>query len=121
MSFRKISLSIVGLVCVCAVAFVGLAADEADHVVVLVNANDSGSADIAKYYTEKRGIPSENIIALDMPTKETVTVREFVDTIYNPLLNALIERKWMNAVKATAKRHGAFNCCTKPGGAPWSS
>jgi uncharacterized protein (TIGR03790 family) len=101
MSFRKISLSIVGLVCVCAVAFVGLAADEADHVVVLVNANDSGSADIAKYYTEKRGIPSENIIALDMPTKETVTVREFVDTIYNPLLNALIERKWMNAVKAT--------------------
>ncbi|WP_162027173.1 MULTISPECIES: TIGR03790 family protein [unclassified Lentimonas] len=103
MSFRKISLSIVGLMCVGAVALVRLAADEADHVVVLVNTNDSGSADIAKYYTEQRGIPSENIIALDMPTKETVSVREFVDAIYNPLLNALIDKNWMTAVKATGR------------------
>ena len=69
-------------------------------MVVVVNANDSGSAEIAKYYTEQRGIPEDNIIALKMPNKETVTVREFVDTIYNPLLNALIEKDWMNAVKA---------------------
>lgn len=103
MSFRKLSLSLIGIVCICAVALVRLAAGEADNVVVLVNASDSGSADIAKYYTEKRGIPSENIIALKMPTKETVTVREFVDTIYNPLLNALIDQKWMNAVKATGR------------------
>ena len=103
MSFRKLSLSLIGIVCICAVALVRLAAGEADNVVVLVNASDSGSADIAKYYTEKRGIPSENIIALKMTTKETVTVREFVDTIYNPLLNALIDQKWMNAVKATGR------------------
>ncbi len=103
MSFRKLSLSIVGLVCVCAVARVQLAAGEADHVVVLVNANDRDSADVAKYYTETRGIPAENIIALNMPIKETVTVREFVDTIYNPLLNALIDQKWMTAVKATGR------------------
>ena len=103
MSFRKVSLSLVGLVCICAVALVRLTAGEADHVVVLVNANDSDSADVAKYYTEKRGIPAENIITLKMPTKETVTVREFVDTIYNPLLNALIDEKWMTAVKATGR------------------
>ena len=80
------------------------AAGEAAHVVVVVNANDSGSAEIANYYTEQRGIPEDNIIALKMPNKETVTVREFVDTIYNPLLNALIQKDWMNAVKANESR-----------------
>jgi uncharacterized protein (TIGR03790 family) len=103
MSFRKLSLLIIGLLCVCGCAQVQLAAGEADSVVVLVNANDPDSAEIAEYYTESRGIPAGNIIALKMPTTETVTVREFVDTIYNPLLNALIEQKWMTAVKATGR------------------
>ena len=76
---------------------------EAHRVVVLVNASDPDSAAIAKYYTEQRGIPEANIIALEMSTEETVTVREFVDTIYNPVLNALIDAKWIRAVKATGR------------------
>ena len=103
MSFRKYSLFIVGLVSACFVPMVGCAAGEADNVVVLVNASSPDSGAIAKYYIEQRGIPEANIIALEMPIKETVTVREFVDTIYNPLLNALINNKWMRAVKATGR------------------
>lgn len=103
MSFNQFFLSIVGLTSLLTTCVVGQAAGEAAHVVVVVNANDSGSTEIAKYYTEQRGIPKANIIALEMPTKETVTVREFVDTIYNPLLNALIEKDWMNAVKANGR------------------
>ena len=103
MSFNQFFLSIIGLTSLLTACVVGHAADEAAHVVVVVNANDSGSTEIAKYYTEQRGIPKANIIALEMPTKETVTVREFVDTIYNPLLNALIEKDWMNVVKANGR------------------
>jgi uncharacterized protein (TIGR03790 family) len=103
MSFNQFFLSIVGLTSLLTTCVVGQAAGEAAHVVVVVNANDSGSTEIAKYYTEQRGIPKANIIALEMPTKETVTVREFVDTIYNPLLNALIEKDWMNVVKANGR------------------
>ena len=103
MSLNQFFLSIVGLTSLLTTCVVGQAAGEAAHVVVVVNANDSGSTEIAKYYTEQRGIPKANIIALEMPTKETVTVREFVDTIYNPLLNALIEKDWMNAVKANGR------------------
>ena len=103
MSLNPFFLFSVNLAGLLATFAVGCAANETDHVVVLVNACDSGSAEIAKYYTEQRGIPKANIIALEMPTKETVTVREFVDTIYNPLLNALIEKDWMNAVKANSR------------------
>jgi uncharacterized protein (TIGR03790 family) len=103
MSLNQFFLSIVGLTSLLTTCVVGQAAGEAAHVVVVVNANDSGSTEIAKFYTEQRGIPKANIIALEMPTKETVTVREFVDTIYNPLLNALIEEDWMNAVKANGR------------------
>ena len=103
MFVRKIPLFIVGLVSAFCVPLVGCAAGEADHVVVLVNASDPDSAEIAKHYTEQRGIPEDNIIELEMPTKETVTVREFVDMIYNPLLNTLIEQDWVAAVKATGR------------------
>jgi uncharacterized protein (TIGR03790 family) len=103
MFFNQFFLSIISLSSLLMTCVVGQAAGEAAHVVVVVNASDSGSTEIAKYYTEQRGIPKANIIALEMPTKETVTVREFVDTIYNPLLNALIEKDWMNAVKANGR------------------
>lgn len=101
MSLNQFFLSIFGLASLLTTCVVGQDAGEAAHVVVVVNTNDSGSAEIAEYYTEQRGIPKDNIIALKMPNQETVTLREFVDTIYNPLLNALIEKGWMNAVKAT--------------------
>lgn len=90
----------IALTSILLIAVCGLAANEANRVVVLVNTNDPDSVAIADYYTRKRLIPQANIIALQMPTRETVTVREFVDTIYNPLLNALIKQKWIRAVKA---------------------
>ena len=74
--------------------------DEAQAVVVLANANDPDSLGIANYYAEKRGIPSANIIALPMPTQETISVREYVDKLHNPLLNSLIEKEWVRVVKA---------------------
>lgn len=103
MLFRKFPLLLVSLVSALFVPAVCQAAGEADRVVVLVNANDSGSAEIANYYIKQRGIPKDNIISLKMPAKEMVTVREFVDTIYNPLLNALIKKDWMSAVKANGR------------------
>ena len=72
---------------------------EAEHVVVLANANDPNSIKIANHYIRKRGIPQANIIALPMSKKETISVREYVSSLHNPLLNALIEKKWIRAVK----------------------
>lgn len=82
-----------------------LIANEADRVVVVVNSNDPGSLEIAQHYVAVRGIPSENIISISTSTKETVTVREYVDTIYNPLLSALVERGWVEGARSQSTDH----------------
>lgn len=74
--------------------------DEASRVVILANSDDPGSLEIADYYADKRSIPAANIISLPMSDKETISLREYVDTLHNPLLNALVEKGWLRAVKA---------------------
>ncbi len=74
--------------------------DEAGHVVILANANDPESVEIANHYAGKRNIPAVNIIALPMPDKETISLREYVEFLHNPLLNVLIQKEWVHAVKA---------------------
>lgn len=75
-------------------------ADAASKVVILVNAEDSASVRIGLHYAEARGIPKKNIISLPLSHEETVSLSEFVETIENPLLEALIEEGWVDAVKA---------------------
>jgi uncharacterized protein (TIGR03790 family) len=102
MHLKQNSLSLLWLALALLCPLLCRAATEVERVVVLANAKDRGSVEIARYYAQQRGIPEANIIALKMPESETVTVREFVDTIYNPLLNALMEQGWIRAVKASA-------------------
>ena len=73
---------------------------EAESVVVLANASDAESVEIANYYASKRGIPLANVIALPMPVKETISVREYLDMLHNPLLEILIKKKWVKGVRA---------------------
>ncbi len=64
-------------------------------VVVVANANESASMELARYYAEKRSIPGENVIALPMPQEETLSGMEFVETIWDPLLAELIDAGWI--------------------------
>lgn len=72
----------------------------ASNVVVVVNANDPDSLAIGRYYAERRGIPKGNIIELDAPTEETISLREYVERVHNPLLNKLLDKEWVRGVKA---------------------
>lgn len=40
---------------------------------------------------------------LSAPIKETVTITEYAKTVANPLLNAMLENKWVKGVKAGSK------------------
>lgn len=74
-------------------------ADElAARVVVLANADDADSLRIAQHYAKRRGIPPENIIALPMPTGETISWREFVVAIWQPLQDELVRKGWIDAI-----------------------
>ncbi len=50
----------------------------ADRVVILANADDPDSLRIARHYAEVRGVPAANLIALKLPTAESIAWREFV-------------------------------------------
>ncbi len=73
----------------------------AARVIVLANADDPGSLRIARHYAEVRGVPPENIIALKLPLGETITWREFIATLWQPLLETLVAAKWIDAIPMT--------------------
>lgn len=73
------------------------AADSFDYrpaTAVIFNAADPESKSLAEYYATKRGIPATNLVGLRTSQEETITRKEFQDTIESPLRAAFIERGW---------------------------
>jgi uncharacterized protein (TIGR03790 family) len=69
-----------------------------DRVVLLANRDAPDSVAIARHYAQVRGVPASNIIALAMPVAETITWREFVATVWQPLEDELVKRGWIDAI-----------------------
>lgn len=72
--------------------------DVVARVVVLANRDEPESVRLAEYYAEKRGVPKENIVALPMPTSESISWRVFVDAVFNPVQEELVKREWIDAI-----------------------
>jgi len=74
------------------------AAGLADNVVILANSADPDSLALARHYAQVRSVPSANVISLEMSADETITWREFVGTIWQPLEDELVRRGWIDAI-----------------------
>jgi len=72
----------------------------ASRVLVLANSRQPESVKLAEFYAEKRGIPKVNIIAMPMPESETISWRDFLDQIYNPLQRDLVRKSWIDATSS---------------------
>ncbi len=70
----------------------------AGRVVILANADDPDSLRIARHYAEVRGVPAANLIALKLPTAESIAWREFVALLWQPLLAQLVQDGWIDAI-----------------------
>ena len=70
----------------------------ADNVVLVANSSDPDSVAIARHYAEVRGVPPANIVALAMPLSETLSWKEFVATVWQPLQDELVRRGWIDAI-----------------------
>jgi uncharacterized protein (TIGR03790 family) len=70
----------------------------ADRVVLVANSDVPDSVAIARHYAEVRGVPPANIIALGMPAAETITWREFVAKVWQPLEDELVRKGWIDAI-----------------------
>lgn len=72
------------------------------HVIVLANSDDPDSLRIARHYAEVRGVPAANIFALRMPLTESISWREFLTTLWQPLVAELVRAKWVDAIPMAA-------------------
>lgn len=75
--------------------------DLAARVVILANSRQPESVRLAEFYAEKRAIPAANIIALPLPEAESITWREFIDQVYQPLQDELYRRGWLEGTSST--------------------
>jgi len=66
-----------------------------EKVLILANSSDKKSVALAEYYAEKRSVPADNIIALPMSSAETIPGMEFIESIWDPLLEKLIDEDWI--------------------------
>lgn len=71
----------------------------ADRVVIVANSDAPDSVAIAKHYAAARGVPAANLIALKMPLAETISWKEFVSAVWQPLEDELVKRGWIDAIR----------------------
>ena len=77
------------------VAALPAADDLAARTVVLVNSRQPESVELGEFYLRQRGIPRENLVSLPLPEAESITWREFVDSVWQPLQDELHRRRWI--------------------------
>jgi len=62
--------------------------------VVVYNAKDAASTELAKHYAKGRGIPEANLVGLKCTTSEMISREVFQNEIENPLRAEFDSRKW---------------------------
>jgi uncharacterized protein (TIGR03790 family) len=67
---------------------------EVAQTVVVFNANDPDSGDLARYYAAKRGIPKEQVISVKCAKTEEITRTEYDRDIAEPLREAFARQGW---------------------------
>lgn len=61
---------------------------------VVFNENDRDSAELARFYAEKRGVPKEQVIGLKCAKTEEISREEYEKTIAEPLRRAFTANSW---------------------------
>jgi uncharacterized protein (TIGR03790 family) len=77
---------------------------EPKDVFVVGNKNVPASREVAEHYLNKRGVPKENLVLLDLPAGEDITRAEYDAKLAGPLREALRGRK--DAVKVILTVYG---------------
>jgi uncharacterized protein (TIGR03790 family) len=78
----------------------------ADHVAILANRNSSDSLAVARYYATRRGIPSERIIQLDLPTRETMSRAQYEERLVGPVRAMLVAKGLTRTIRVLVTTYG---------------
>ncbi len=67
---------------------------DAAATLVVFNKNDRDSAELARFYAEKRGVPKDQVIGLSCAKSEEISREEYDKTIAEPLRRAFTANFW---------------------------
>jgi uncharacterized protein (TIGR03790 family) len=76
------------------------------HVAIVANASNPDSLAVARHYAAQRNIPSEHIIPLILPFRDTLTRREYEELVVMPLRRTLEDRALHASVRAIVTTYG---------------
>ncbi len=71
---------------------IGLRADDGSSVLLVYNSSMPASKEVADHYASKRNVPSNQVIALDLPQVETISRDDFEAKLQQPLWSELRNR-----------------------------
>jgi uncharacterized protein (TIGR03790 family) len=71
-----------------------------DRVVILANSRQPESVRLAEFYAGQRAVPPANILALPLPEAESITWREFIDQVWQPVQDELHRRGWIEGTSS---------------------
>jgi uncharacterized protein (TIGR03790 family) len=91
-ALRWALISALGTAAALATGGVGRALGPAD-VFILVYKNVPESREVAEYYCQKRAVPAENIVTLDLPAGEDISRGDYNTRLAAPLREALKDRR----------------------------
>jgi uncharacterized protein (TIGR03790 family) len=77
------------------------AAGGGDEVIVIYNTRVPESKQVAEYYAQRRAVPTNQVLGLDLPTDESMSRQEFLEKLQAPLLKHLEAEKLFTYGPAT--------------------
>lgn len=91
-SLKKLILLLVSCALLAVPATAAEPEPENKRVIVVANADDSDSLDLAAHYMKAREIPAENLVALPFPREETISWADFSEKVFTPLRREFLKR-----------------------------
>src|SRR5690348_16422520 len=63
------------------------------EVVVVYNSQLPDSKQVAEYYAERRQVPKNQVFGFDLPTSETISCKDYLEKLEQPLVKKLEQEK----------------------------
>jgi len=101
MVIRVVAVVLPLLVC-CSAGF----ALEPDEILVIANSDVAASVQIAQYYCAKRKVPKDNILALPLPTSETIDRDDYEKQLAEPIRKKLSSLEFAVKIRCLLTTYG---------------
>jgi uncharacterized protein (TIGR03790 family) len=79
---------------------------DSSEVAILVNKNSADSVKLGEYYAEKRGVPKNQILALDLPMDEDLARSRYAEYVVPTVRQWLTDNKLQNRIRCIVTTYG---------------